>query len=347
MAQKKIDPAIWIFLLYLTGVAVMYRLSPMITGALILGLYLSMIIMVPARLIARIKFINERASLVISSVLVFTILIVTIYQVFPIIIEEAGKLFDALAEENISIAGLSEQLPDFLKNLLRNDRLMGLLNEQLSKIVTAFSSLGMKLLNTSLQNIPNVITSLVVFFIAATYLTSLKPVFRDNLWRFFPSSSRNKSIRFVTDYYGSIKSFISGQLIIALVVGLIVGVGMSIAGVPYAVFLGFLACVTNFIPFFGVIITAVPAIFLGIVNYGLFGLLRVGIVLILANQIESWVLSPKIQGDRMELNWFVILLGILIFGGLFGIIGILFAVPIMVFIKNYWVTYVQEAFKRI
>ena len=205
----------------------------------------------------------------------------------------------------------------------------------------------MNLLNTAISGIPNAVTAVVIFIIAATYLSSLKPVFRDNLWRFFPRSTRKKSLAFVHDYYASIKAFISGQLIIALVVGLIVGFGMSIAGVPYAVFLGFLAGITNFIPFFGVILTAVPAVFLGLVNYGLWGLVRVGIVLVIANQTESWVLSPKIQGDRMELNWFVILIGILLFGGLFGIIGVLFAVPIMVFIKNFWIRYVQEAFSRV
>ncbi len=122
---------------------------------------------------------------------------------------------------------------------------------------------------------------------------------------------------------------------------------MTVAGIQYAVFLGFLAGVTNLIPFFGVIITAVPAVFLGLAKYGLFGLLRVAIVLVAANQIESWVLSPKIQGDRMELNWFVILLGILLFGGLFGIVGVLFAIPIMVFIKEFWICYVQEALKKL
>ena len=188
---------------------------------------------------------------------------------------------------------------------------------------------------------------MVIFVIASAYLTALVPLFRKNLWRFFPSSTGEKSTKFVSHYYSSIKSFISGQLIIAAVVGLIIGIGFTIAGIPYSVFLGFLSFVTNFIPFFGVIITAVPAVFLGLSHFGLWGLLRVGIVLVLANQIEAWFLSPKIQGDRMELNWFAILVGILLFGSLFGIVGVLFAVPIMVFIKEFWISYIQEAFKKV
>jgi len=346
MTEKNTDPALWIFILYLALVVIMYRLSPTITGALILGLYLSMIIMVPARLIAKIKFIGERASLIISSILVFAVLVVTVYQIFPIVYDEASKLFSTLSSTDISIEELLAQLPVFLRDIIGSGKSNDAVTEQLSNLISTFTSYGMNLMNSILPMIPNMLTAIVIFIITATYISTLKPVFRDNLWRFFPASTRNKSTGFVREYYNSIKTFISGQLIIAFIVGLIVGIGMTIAGIPYAVFLGFLAGVTNLIPFFGVIITSVPAIFLALANYGLFGLIRVGIVLIIANQLESWVLSPKIQGDRMELNWFVILLGILLFGSLFGIVGVLFAVPIMVFIKEFWKQYVQDAFRR-
>lgn len=347
MPTKKIDPALWIFMVYLAGAVIMYRLSPMITGAVILGLYLSMIIMVPARYIEKIKFISTKASLIISSILVFAVLIITVYQIFPILIDEGSKLFRTLMSTNIEIDQVLAQLPAFIRNLIGSGQSTDALSQQLSQLISTFSSLGLKLINGAIPMIPNAITAIIIFIIAATYLTSLKPVFKDNLWRFFPASTRNKSVDFVSRYYTNIKAFISGQLIIAMIVGLIVGVGMTVAGIQYAVFLGFLAGVTNLIPFFGVIITAVPAVFLGLAKYGLFGLLRVAIVLVAANQIESWVLSPKIQGDRMELNWFVILLGILLFGGLFGIVGVLFAIPIMVFIKEFWICYVQEALKKL
>lgn len=347
MAKNKIGPALPVFLLYLIGIVALYLLSPAITGALTLGIYLSMTIMVPARFIVKIKFINERVSLLLSSLLVFTVLILTIFQVFPIVIEEAGKLFKTLSAENLSLPALSSGLPQAIKNIIYNGKISEIFNKQLLKVIASFSTYGMNFLNTIIQGIPKFVSSFIIFLIAATYLTALKPVFINNLWRFFPSSTSEKSIQFVSDYYRSIRKFISGQLIIALIVGLLIGIGMRIAGIPYAIFLGFLAAVSNFIPFLGVIITAIPAIFLGIVNYGLWGLVRIAIVLLLTNQLESWVLSPKIQGERMELNWFVILLGILLFSSLLGIIGILFAIPIMVFIKAFWISYIQEEFKRI
>ena len=346
MEEKRIDPALWIFLAYFAVFILLYIVSPVVTGAVTLGLYLSMIIMVPARLLMKLRFVGRKAAIILSSLLIFALLVFTVLQVFPIVINEASLLLKTLSQEELSLADLGSSLPDFIRNLPFGSHLTGMLNEPGNRIISTVSSTGLSFLNSIIARVPDTLTAGVIFVIAASYLSALVPRVRKNLWRFFPSSTSEKSIRFVSDYYGSIKSFISGQLIIAAAVGLIVGVGMTVAGIPYSLFMGFLAFVTNFIPFFGVIITAVPAVFLGLSHYGLGGLLRVAIVLLLANQLEAWVLSPKIQGDRLQLNWFVILVGILLFGGLFGIVGVLFAVPIMVFIKSFWISYVQEALGR-
>ncbi len=185
MPTKKIDPALWIFMVYLAGAVIMYRLSPMITGAVILGLYLSMIIMVPARYIEKIKFISTKASLIISSILVFAVLIITVYQIFPILIDEGSKLFRTLMSTNIEIDQVLAQLPAFIRNLIGSGQSTDALSQQLSQLISTFSSLGLKLINGAIPMIPNAITAIIIFIIAATYLTSLKPVFKDNLWRFF------------------------------------------------------------------------------------------------------------------------------------------------------------------
>lgn len=188
MAKNKIGPALPVFLLYLIGIVALYLLSPAITGALTLGIYLSMTIMVPARFIVKIKFINERVSLLLSSLLVFTVLILTIFQVFPIVIEEAGKLFKTLSAENLSLPALSSGLPQAIKNIIYNEKISKIFNKQLLKVIASFSTYGMNFLNTIIQGIPKFVSSFIIFLIAATYLTALKPVFINNLWRFFPSS---------------------------------------------------------------------------------------------------------------------------------------------------------------
>ena len=141
--QKKIDPALWIFLLYFAILVVFYLLSPAIVGAVILGLYLSMIIMVPARLIARIKFINQKAAVIISAVLVFTLLSVMIMMIFPIIIDEAVKLFTTLSEGDISVDSVVAGLPDFIRNLQYNSQVLDVVQQLGTRLISAFSTFGM------------------------------------------------------------------------------------------------------------------------------------------------------------------------------------------------------------
>ena len=136
-------------------------------------------------------------------------------------------------------------------------------------------------------------------------------------------------------------------MIIAAIVGGIVGVGMFIAGIPYALFLGFLAGITNFIPFLGVIIAGVPALLVGLTHDGPWGLVKVLIVIVVANQLESWVLSPRIQGRRMKLNWFAIIVAIFFCAGFLGVVGVLLAIPILIFFRDFWISYVENAFERL
>ncbi|MGC9313170.1 MAG: AI-2E family transporter, partial [Sediminispirochaetaceae bacterium] len=117
-------------------------------------------------------------------------------------------------------------------------------------------------------------------------------------------------------------------------------------GIPYALFLGFISGITNFIPYLGVLVAAVPAVVLGLSYQGIMGVLKVAIVLAAANQFEGWILSPRIQGNRMKLNWFIIILSILVSGAIFGLVGILIAIPLVAFFKKFWIWYVQDAFRR-
>jgi predicted PurR-regulated permease PerM len=75
---------------------------------------------------------------------------------------------------------------------------------------------------------------------------------------------------------------------------------------------------------------------------GFVGLLIGVIILVLANQIEMWFLSPKIQSKSLKLHWYVILISILLFGELFSFAGVLIALPSIMYIKNYWDFFVTK-----
>jgi predicted PurR-regulated permease PerM len=110
--------------------------------------------------------------------------------------------------------------------------------------------------------------------------------------------------------------------------------------IPNPVFLGLLAGITDFIPYLGVIITAIPMLLLGFSAHGFIGVIFALIILTVTNQLEMWIYSPRISQEQVKINWFVILISMLTFGQFFGIVGVLITVPLLIIIKNLWITFV-------
>ncbi|MBT3275425.1 MAG: AI-2E family transporter [Spirochaetales bacterium] len=342
--RRPIDPTIWVFLGYFVIFILLFKLSPSILGALVLGWYLSMIIEVPARALSKIKFISYKVAVIISSILIFAVLVSGISLLIPLLIDEGKRFFDLL------IKGMKDL--DIGKMLnIENEAVLGQIVETtdtfLANISQQAARLGGSALNWVVPRVPDATTAVLIFVIAASYFTAAVPILKRNLWRFFPRSGRSKAISFASVFYGDLRHFIGGQVIIALFVGVIMGVGMLIAGIPYALFLGFLAGITNFIPFLGVVIAGIPALLVGLTHDGVWGMVKVLIVILLTNQIESWVLSPRIQGKRMRLNWFIIIIAIFFCAQFLGIIGVLLAIPMLIFFRDFWTGYVQTSFEQL
>jgi predicted PurR-regulated permease PerM len=335
------DSAALFILGYFLIYCLFYGLTPNIIGALTFGWYLSLIIEVPARQLYKFRFLSYRMAVAISAFVTFSLLIFGVSRIVPIVLEEGKRLFPVLRESVQTF-----KVPVFLADSRIGIEITKAIQGATGKLVERTAQVGVDIVNALFQRLPDFTTGLVVFIITAGYFTYVVPVFKQNMWRFFPRSGSDKAIKFVAEVYGDIRHFIAGQIIIALVVGVIVGTGLAIVGVPYSIFLGFISGITNFIPYLGVIVAAVPALVLGLGHGGLIGVIKVLIVLVAANQIEGWFLSPRIQGSRMKLNWFVIILSILVSGAIFGLVGILIAIPLVVFFKKYWVRYVQVYFSK-
>jgi predicted PurR-regulated permease PerM len=75
---------------------------------------------------------------------------------------------------------------------------------------------------------------------------------------------------------------------------------------------------------------------------GLIGLIIGLAILTTANQLEMWFLHPKIQSNALNLHWFVIIISILLFGELFSFLGILIALPTVVYFRNFWEYFVLK-----
>jgi predicted PurR-regulated permease PerM len=143
-------------------------------------------------------------------------------------------------------------------------------------------------------------------------------------------------------YFGQISdkisSWVRGQLLVGLIMGVIVYVGLFSLGIKYALIIGLLAALLEFIPFVGPIVIAIPAVILGL-TYSPTKAVFVVILFWVANRIENDILIPKIMKHATGLNPVITLIAVAVGFKLGGVLGIILAVPtataLGVLVKNY------------
>lgn len=274
---------------------------------------------------------------------VFTVLVLALLVIF-------GLLMLVVPEIINSVSSLTRNLPGYYKNVIEWGNHMFRSNPKFAEYYTQFSGTIYEKLLTWLQNdlLPNsnklltmvtdgvvnaasVLINLFIGLIVSIYLMAGKETFcaqiKKIMFAFLPVEKVNHALEVLGETHTIFAKFISGKIIDSLVVGALTFIIMNIAGIPYTVLISVLIGVTNIIPFFGQYIGIVPSAILVFIASPSKGILFLILIIILM-QFDGNVLGPKILGDSIGLGSFWILFSILFFGTLFGLLGMICAVPV-------------------
>jgi len=126
--------------------------------------------------------------------------------------------------------------------------------------------------------------------------------------------------------------FIQGQLLTALIIGIMETVALAIIGVKYSPILGFIGGISNIIPYFGPFIGAIPSVAVALIDSPVKAFWTV-VAFLVIQQIDNAFISPKIIEGRLGLHPITTILAVLAGGEFFGIIGMLVAVPVTAVLK--------------
>jgi len=134
---------------------------------------------------------------------------------------------------------------------------------------------------------------------------------------------------------GDVRSYVVAKTLLSGLTALCVWLFLLICGVDFAAFWGLMAFPLNFIPTVGAMIASVPPILVAIVDpeFSLWGVIGVSVGLVAVNGVIGSVLDPRFVGNRVKLSPLVVLLSMLVWGLLWGPVGMILAVPIMVSFK--------------
>ena len=181
------------------------------------------------------------------------------------------------------------------------------------------------------------VVELILVPVLAFYFTVDGRALRSELLFFVPKGRLRSTMAILNRGGAIMRSYIVAQFWLAVIAGIVVGVGLQIAHIPYALILGIIAGVTRAIPVIGPLLGGVPVIAIsflyGAQNNNPYLWVGVLIAFTILHLLESKIIMPHFLGRHLELHAVIILIALLIGGEFFGLMGMFLAAPLAAFVR--------------
>jgi predicted PurR-regulated permease PerM len=241
------------------------------------------------------------------------------------------------------VTAFAQNLPDLLKPSSAQDpsvieqllRPLGVTDEQFNQtrqqvIDWATSNAG-QIANQAvpiLTGVASAIVDLILVIVLSIYLVIDGP--RTIAWmrRSAPVRQRNRTLFFLDTLGHTVGGYIRGELLMAVLIGVLVGGGMAVFGLPYALLLGVLAAIFEFVPILGTLVSGATCVLIALPTRGwIIALLVLG-YFILVHILEGDIIGPRIIGRALGLHPVIAIAALVAGTEIFGIWGAIFAAPL-------------------
>ncbi|MBI2669763.1 MAG: AI-2E family transporter [Candidatus Yanofskybacteria bacterium] len=258
----------------------------------------------------------------------FGLVIFLLSLVVPFLASEIGQLTQALPKFVSSLSGALEKAQQTTSSRYFDffSEIQNLL-DSFSQLLQAYSQSAINLV----VNIFGGVLSFVAIIIISFYLSVMRRGIIGFIGSILPEKYEDYVISLWKRAEYKVGRWLQGQLLMALSVGLIVFVGLSLFHVKYALLLGVLAMILEIVPVVGPVISAIPGVIFAFTQSPALGMWVV-VFYVAVQQIESHIFAPLILGKTLGLNPVTVIIALLVGGKIAGILGIILAVPVAVII---------------
>lgn len=287
-------------------------------------------------------------SIIVTLVFVTVVIGCIVWMIIPPMIEQferLGYLLGRYLHDTIHVNNFPAAIQLWLRendetitSLFRNEDIMEAVKETMPKV---FAVIG-KTANIIMSIIASLITLLYMFFILKDY-EKLSAGFI----RLFPPKNRPFWRELTDDVERELDSYIRGQSLVALCIGVLCCIGFTVIGFPMAIGLGIMIGLMSLIPYVHSL-ALIPIVFLSALKAADTGqnfwvvLASALAVFAIVQVITDMVLVPRIMGKAMGLNPAVLLLSLSVWGSLLGFLGLIIALPLTTLIIAYYQRYVTK-----
>jgi putative permease len=192
-------------------------------------------------------------------------------------------------------------------------------------------------------NLFNIVLAPILVFFMLYY----KQTVIDTLVSWLPDGRRTQIVDIAHEVNKSIGGYLRGQVVVSIIVALLATIALFLLGIPQPIFCGVFAGAASILPFIGVIIATLPALFFAWFKFQSATTLgQTACVFALIYFVEGYVIKPLVFKESMNLNPLVTIIMVMALGETLGFWGILLALPIASAIKITWGHFVNGDFKQ-
>ena len=282
------------------------------------------------------KGIRRLIGTILCYVVFLGIIFLIIYAIIPLLSEQINDFVST------TIPSLYETSKNWIDSILSNVKdiegfdAIAMRNEIFKKLELTTTNLANSLPDMLMVSLKAIFSWLGVFGIGLIIGFYLLLDFDDNidtLYTLIPKKYRNETKRCLSAVNKPLKRFVNGALLDCTVVFVITAIGFSFIGLKAPLLFALFCALTNVIPYAGPYIGGAPAVFVGLTQSTPLGI-AILIFIICVQAIEGNFFQPLIMSKTTKLSPVTIIVGLLIFGHFFGILGMIISTPLIGAIKE-------------
>jgi len=320
----------------------------------LIGVLIAYLLYIPCRKIENLyqkikkpKFICKKArplSVFTVYIIVLIILIIAFNFLIPVIIDSIMDLASNFQGYYSQVAENFENLPE--DSILKQDIIENAINSLKEIDIKQFVNFDK--ITQYAKGAINFATKIFDFFVAiivSVYILLQRREIINFTRKLGKALFKKEAYNNIGKYFNTTNdiffSFLAGQFIDGIVVGIITSIAMQILGVKYAVLLGFMIGLFNMIPYFGAIIAVIIATIITILTGGIGQAITMLIVVVILQQIDSNIINPKIIGSSLKISPLLVIFAVTVGGAYFGVWGMFLAVPVIAVLKILVTDYIE------
>ena len=285
------------------------------------------------------KLENKNVNRILATIFVYFVLIVCVALftslTIPLI---ADQLNDLASQTPGFISYLKDGIDGIIDNIssasgynLTDTKLQ--LYDFINGIGNGITTKLPNLVVTVISNIFKGGVNLLFGFIVGLYMLFDFKSIRKHFISLIPKKYKNDTNEIIDELNSNLKGYVNGTLLIMSILFVCQAIGLTIAGMKASLVFALFCAITNIIPYVGPYIGGIPTVLVGFSVSPLTGILCL-VSVVVCQLVESYFLQPVVMGKTMKLHPVTIMGGLLIFGHFFGILGMIFATPIIAIFKT-------------